>query len=278
MKLYFLPASASARVLVIRRGPSKWWHFLLWNRDTGEVLPGSWFNGMIYPHRCDLSPKGDWMTVLAYRGTNKPPAWTVLAKPPSVTAAVFWAQESCKIGGGYFDERLPVLWMNIPRKLAFADQREDHLYEYGFPERPDHYYGNAIDRLKRDGWKECKGKIPEGMSRWKKQSPKKNYILYREFTATTEDLKGEPRCLFSINSRYYIAPLRDTQQTALNEECCWANWNSRGELCFCEEGVLWTAEPSNIDGTRRAVMDLASLQPRERVSRATPLPIAAIDP
>ncbi len=261
--LYFYPACASPRVLVIRRGPSKWWHLVLWDRDTGEITPGSWFNGKLYPEKCDLSPRGDWMVLLAYRGNNQPIAWTALAEPPYAKAIVFWAQECATIGGGFFDGRLPVLWINALRNhLAGPDIRSPHPLEFGYLEEPDQQFGTREERLARDGWKFEKKLSTDVEEAWSKKSPDKKWRLL----ARIDNRSDEPVAAYELEGaecqggRFHL------------KEVCWANWTGRSDICFGRDGALWTASPHKPE-EGRLVFDLNGLEPRPRAC-STPLPVA----
>ncbi len=267
--LYCLSACSSPQVLVIRRGPSKVWHFLLWNRDTQEIEHGSWFRGMIYPHKCDISPKGEWMTILAYRGTNDPIAWTALCKPPQVKAYAFWPQPSARYGGGFFDERMPVAWMNMPDPKDQVEERSAHDYEFGYQESPDDYFGSLDERLKRDCWKLDKGLSSKEMKFvWSKKSPDKKFKLIlrlstentsRDGTNTSES--WQPRIV-----DYSVFCEESGVETPL-EEASWANWNKESFVCFAKGGSLMTAVPSNLKGSESLVIDLTQLQPPSNGSR-----------
>src|SRR4051794_17686203 len=54
-RIHILPAREAPVAIVIRRKPSKRFHVLRWHTDTGEIEPGSWFNGKLYPLRADIS-------------------------------------------------------------------------------------------------------------------------------------------------------------------------------------------------------------------------------
>lgn len=251
--------------LVIRRGPSKWWHFMLWNRDNGEITPGSWFNGMIYPYRCDLSPKGDWCVILAMKGGNDPPAWSALCRPPCVSAEQFWPQQTCTYGGGFFDERLPVLWMNIPvQKSEGCDKRSDHGLDFGYQDGNSAHYGSVAERLARNGWKlqktaSCNGTPPP--LRWIKKCRPAKAELILQVAGTAEELEENPSLLDSGHALYFV---KDGNEERPLDGATWADWNSKGELCLCQDGCLFTANASG--QSRRLVVDLRNLSPRERVN------------
>lgn len=261
IQIYVLPASASPLALVIRKGPAKTWHFLLWDRDSGMVRPGSWFTGLIYPWACDLSPKGDWFVLLAYRGGNEPRAWTALCQPPSASAIVFWPLEHARAGGGFFDNRLSALWLNV-REDRNVEIRGKHPWEFGYleGEAPVHY-GSVEEKLLRDGWKAVKGAAAEEC-RWRKQSPSKKSTLTMTFLGTTAELLADPSSFHEPSRvRYNLAQADGAEQELA--EVTWAGYNTRGELCFVRDGGLWTARESG-PSLVRPVMEIATLSPRPK--------------
>jgi hypothetical protein len=57
-RLYVLVAAKADVALVLRRGPSDWWHLLHWDLAGLTLTPGAWFHGDLYARRCDISPDG----------------------------------------------------------------------------------------------------------------------------------------------------------------------------------------------------------------------------
>jgi hypothetical protein len=88
-RLHVLPAADVA--VVIRRGPSRWWHILRWRLDPPGVEPGAWFGGRLYPRRCAVSADGTLLGYYAMAG--KPPPWDsylAVSKVPWLHALAAW--------------------------------------------------------------------------------------------------------------------------------------------------------------------------------------------
>jgi len=62
-RLWLLPALDAPRVVIIRRKPAAWWHFILWNTDSNELTSGAWHKGSCYPEGADISPDGTLLAV-----------------------------------------------------------------------------------------------------------------------------------------------------------------------------------------------------------------------
>lgn len=274
---FVLPACHGPMALVLRRGPSKWWHFLLWNRDSGEVVHGSWFFGIIYPHFCDLSPKGDWMVILAYRGSKKPHAWTALCRAPNVHAHAFWPQETAKSGGGYFDERLPIVWINLPDQTVEVERHESHPFDFGFQDADTPFYGVPTERLQRDGWKFVKPRKKGENPTWRMAGPDGKRWLWREFAGSLEDLQADSQLLFSDKWAFSVSAKKEGEDRRPLAEASWAGWNRAGEICVAESGVLKTRDFLDLV-ERRVVCDLRQLKPPEARSVRKDPPLEAANP
>jgi len=88
-RLHVLPAADVA--VVIRRGPSRWWHILRWRLDPPAVESGAWLGGRLYPRRCSVSADGTLLGYYAMAG--KPPPWDsylAVSKVPWLHALAAW--------------------------------------------------------------------------------------------------------------------------------------------------------------------------------------------
>ena len=105
-RLSIIMASQKPRAVILRRGPSKWFHVILWDtaKDTFEY--GAWFKGRIYEERCSLSPDGALFLYFALQGnkwgTSYEGAWTAVSRPPWLFALTLWPQGDTWGGGGCF--------------------------------------------------------------------------------------------------------------------------------------------------------------------------------
>jgi hypothetical protein len=103
-RLYVLVATHAPVALVVRRGPSIWWHLLRWDLDRLTLEPGAWLKGTLYPRRSDISPDGRLFGYFALR--SSPPPWDTyfaVAKLPWLTALAAWRTSGTWTGGCEFD-------------------------------------------------------------------------------------------------------------------------------------------------------------------------------
>ena len=57
-RLFVVRARKAPFAVVLRRGPSKWYHIIKWDTDKDTFEHGAWFRGRIYEEECALSPDG----------------------------------------------------------------------------------------------------------------------------------------------------------------------------------------------------------------------------
>ena len=96
-RLYVVVAAKAPKALVLRRGPSAWWHLLHWDLAALTVTPGAWFHGNLYPRRCDISADGRLFGYFALKASIGTPGWPgtyfAVSKVPWLEALVAW--ETC---------------------------------------------------------------------------------------------------------------------------------------------------------------------------------------
>ena len=102
-RLYVLPASAAPTAVIMRRGPSAWWHLLAWDLDAGELTPGAWLRGMLYPERSAVSPDGRLLGYFALgHGRHPWDTYFAVSKVPWLTALAAWHTHGTWTGGCAF--------------------------------------------------------------------------------------------------------------------------------------------------------------------------------
>jgi hypothetical protein len=105
-RLFVIMAQRSPRAVILRRGPTHWYHLIRWNTDKDELEHGAWFRARIYEERCDLSPDGELFVYFALQGsrwrTAYQGAWTAVSRAPWLHALGLWPEGSTWGGGGRF--------------------------------------------------------------------------------------------------------------------------------------------------------------------------------
>ena len=103
-RLYVLPAAAAPVALVLRRGPSGWWHLLRWDTRALRLEPGAWFTGSLYPRRSQVSDDGLLFAYFALHGagTGAWGAYLAVSKLPWLTALAAWDTLGTWTGGCRF--------------------------------------------------------------------------------------------------------------------------------------------------------------------------------
>jgi hypothetical protein len=108
-RLFVILARDEPAAVILRRGPSEWYHLILWDTLRDRFLHGAWFHGRIYEEKCDLAPDGKLFvsTVCKYNAVDRrfTHAWTAISHPPWLHAVAAWPQGTTHGGGGRFIER-----------------------------------------------------------------------------------------------------------------------------------------------------------------------------
>lgn len=119
-RLFVITASNAPKSIIIRRGPSKWYHLLKWRMDKDTFEPGAWFHGRIYEEKCDLSPDGNLLVYFCHGGAWRPEytdSWTAVSRAPWLYALALWPSGTTYGGDGRFiDNRSLVLCVDKPAK------------------------------------------------------------------------------------------------------------------------------------------------------------------
>ncbi len=158
-RIWGLVASEADRVVLFRRGPSRWTRVYLWETATDVLTPGSWFRGRLYESMSDLSPDGEHLLYMARNEASEQVSsarrkygvemrsWTALAQPPLARALGLWNASDCWSGGGVFDGN---------RKITVNHLNEQRLIRPpGFTVRSvdsNHAVTPSFSSLTRTGW------------------------------------------------------------------------------------------------------------------------------
>jgi len=105
-RLFVIPARDEPVAVILRRGPTTWYHLILWETRRDAITHGAWIKGRIYEDKCDLSPDGKLFVYFVHQGsrgaTAFTQAWTAVSRPPWLHALVLWPQGTTYGGGGKF--------------------------------------------------------------------------------------------------------------------------------------------------------------------------------
>ena len=234
-RIHLLPAKSSPIVVIIRRKPSKIFHVISWDTSRNILEPGSWFEGKLYPMRCDISPDGKWMVYLAMG--SKGETWNGICKVPWLKTYAESENMGTWFGGGYWDSE-GILYLNdwsIENKsLPFKHER--FRATYGGEDE-----GILFPRMLRDGWirvgdnwgknREIKG-IKDyqveciGDDGWTYQPTKQHPVLRSKYLGYFE--KGRT-FNFTI----------DEYPELLDQYVEWATWDCLGNLVYSRQGVVY---------------------------------------
>ncbi len=105
-RLFVIPAKLEPTAVILRRGPSRWYHVIKWDTQRDTFEHGAWVKGRIYEDKCDVSPDGRLLLYFIHQGSRfRTPftdAWTAISRVPWLQALVVWPQGQTYGGGGRF--------------------------------------------------------------------------------------------------------------------------------------------------------------------------------
>jgi hypothetical protein len=111
-RLFVITATHAPAAVILRRGPSRWYHIIQWNTHRDEFVHGAWVKGRIYEDRCDVSPDGRLLLYFIHQGsrgcTPFTDSWTAISRVPWLEALVVWPRGNTYGGGGRFVEEAAV--------------------------------------------------------------------------------------------------------------------------------------------------------------------------
>jgi hypothetical protein len=241
IRLHLLPAQAAPRILIIRRGPTRVYHLVLWDTERDTFEHGSWFRGALYVRRCDLSFDGQRFIYFAMGPTRTYYSWVAMSRPPWLRADILWPKQDTWHGGGVWlsPQRL---WLNLfpgaqprpedPSPEQLGIQAEQSLAAYGEDEGP--FYR----RLERDGWRRA--------GDWGKQDKAKNALgwLYHDDPGWALQPSPDHPVLRMFFRGYYFSRGRvytyalDGYPSLLDEGVDWAGYDQAGRLVIARAGAI----------------------------------------
>jgi hypothetical protein len=250
-RLYVLVAAKADVALVLRRGPSDWWHLLHWDLAGLTVTPGAWFHGNLYARRCDISPDGRLFGYFALKigGQSEwPDAYCAVSKVPWLEALVAWKTCGTWTGGCQFSQDGEFRICACVEEKPFHGSYPGSLSIAAL--NTDWAKGNVWNEVKR-GWRFADEDDP--MVAPVPGQP--NLVLRREQPAPGggvtlglihQGVDFRQMGIEGVNLEYFLqdrpedfAPLR---------EAAWADWDHQGRLLMAtRDGELAVCE---CQGTR----------------------------
>jgi hypothetical protein len=264
-RLYVLVATQAPVALVVRRGPSDWWHLLRWDLEHLSLEPGAWLAGTLYPRRSDISPDGRLFGYFALR--SSPPPWDTyfaVSKAPWLTALAAWRTGGTWTGGCQFfgDGR-----------LAIAGCMELQPFHGHYPlavvggMSTDWVLRDLQNELKR-GWQPC---ADDAGDRYRKHLPAtaRSAFLIRRPQPGRQGaalILGHAGADFSrpgiegVQVQYLLE--ESSGQITPLPEATWADWDHAGRLLVAtRDGAICIRELRDAAWTQTWSQDLRTLTP-----------------
>jgi hypothetical protein len=264
-RLYVLVAQQADVALVVRRGPSDWWHLLHWDLAKLTLTPGAWFHGNIYPRRSDISPDGRLFAYFAHKGgahSQWPDAYCAVSKAPWLEALVAWKTGGTWTWGCQFSQKGEL------RICACVEEKPFH----------GSYPGSILigsmntDWPKRDVWNEVKrgwhfAEPDDPMVASVPAQP--NLVVRREQPAASggvtlglihQGVDFRRPGIEGVQLEYFLQDMPG--DVAPLPEAAWADWDHQGRLLMANrDGELAVCECRGTRLTRVWSQDLRDQTP-----------------
>ena len=118
--LFVLTAADADRAVILRRGPTKWFHVIGWDTRRDVFEHGAWLKGQIDRSLCGLSPNGELLLAVvrqyAKRDTPYTHGWAAVSRAPWLKALALWPYRRTCLWGGWFDG---------PRSVVLRSTRDE---------------------------------------------------------------------------------------------------------------------------------------------------------
>lgn len=256
-RIHLLTAKSAPVVIIIRRKPSKIWHIIKWNTRKATLEHGSWFEGKLYPMRCDVSSNGQWMVYLAMGRSGK--TWNGVCHLPWLKTIAEAENTGTWYGGGFWDKSGLLLtngWQPEGERIPF---RIGQLKpEYGGED-----FSVLFPRMQRDGWQRASNS-------WGKETRLKGIKSYQVkcegddgwfFRPTSKHPTLRMKYLGYLEKGYTFRFSLDEYPDLLDGQVDWANWDYGGNLVFARLGAIYKYEICDLDSGRPTFSkDLEHLQ------------------
>ncbi len=235
--MFVLLARQASVAVILRRGPTKWWHVTLWDTRTDKFQSGQWFHGRIYPGRCDVSPDGKLFIYFAgkFRQRDVAKTWTAVSRPPYLTALALWPIGHTLGGEGIFIDNRTV--------LANFGAKHDPDHPPG-PLRVLEYYSLKAD----DPLRETMPCSQNGWSRILAPDPTRRYFAYRKPSGNLT-LEREVNGRHPSGRLSTYAVCRSGELIALFD-AHWADWDQQGRLVAAVGGRILGGKLTKKHGLR----------------------------
>ena len=266
-RVFCVPDPESRVAAVIHKMPGKWWRLGRWDFATGAYEEGAWFNGRLYPQRCDLSPGGRWFSYLAAKYGSRWPAgetYNAVSRLPWLKALAAWQEYGTWSRGQHFGPD-PAAW---PAGAPAVGDVSILDSVGGIVKTNAAQF--AVER--RRGWVESASTPP--------RDPEDRWDQRRDMVM--EKPSPDPECAAVLSVRSQFAALRScptssppdpaayrlTQcgQTAVLTGVQWADWTFDGRLAVVTGSGLLQI----LDGRGQQV--LRETRPRDGGPRPVPAP------
>lgn len=135
-KLFVITARDVDSAIILRRGPSEWFHLITWDTHRDHFEHGAWIKGRIYCEKCDLSPNGQlFLYTVRHAGsarTKLTDVYSAISRPPWLFALAVQPHGTSYGGGGQFLSETELNTSSFYSYDAETDQLKDTIRCFAF--------------------------------------------------------------------------------------------------------------------------------------------------
>lgn len=133
-KLSVLVAKEAPVALILRRGPTKWYHLMKWNLINDDIEHGAWIKARIYEDACDISFDGQYFLYKVFKSPNDDytykDSFTAISTVPWVKAHWLLPIGNTYVGGGFFADKKTIGIYQLP--FCELNPHPNHTNDLGF--------------------------------------------------------------------------------------------------------------------------------------------------
>lgn len=271
--LYVLPAARAPIAAVFLRVPGRWWHVMKWDLSAGDLEPGAWLKGTLYPRRSDLSSDGRLLLYFLakegkgdFMGMRERHTFTALSRLPWVHALAAWPEDGTDTDGHHFVA--PPRWdLGAPQHGSLRSDAGGIPERFGTMRTEPAQYAAELRR----GWVEHPSCPPrERGDVWDEE---RSVVLVRErpsdpsIRLVLRDEGWDPDAPGAIDGRAPTYSLETADGVRALDDVVWADWHPAGLLMVATEGSrLEVRDPALPATSPLWSRDLSNLTPKPRPS------------
>jgi len=241
----------SKKVIIYRRGPSKWTQMILWDLVDDKIKKGQWLHGSVHYGRSDVSPDGSYVATSISkqnwqnRDNKEIYSWIAISKPPFFSSLITIFTKARQNSGGYFIDKDSYHINDKRENLKIEGNGSQYFLKFKYGKNPNE---NEI-RYKSLGWKiiqPWKGNYKETITPLIISKEVGNgYLINLEQTYS------------DFSWTYNFSILHENKSIVLDQEYEWLELDCNNRIIAAKEGKIYTTTKSIFELNKIELVELA---------------------